>query len=63
MTLKELTSVLDPFEKLIVRYGETRIETVLDRGTSELDPYMGRAVNYVGTTHRGKYACLAIELE
>lgn len=65
MTLQELTFVLDMFDKLIIRYEETRIETTLDRALfdHELDSLMERKVSYIGTIRGKKSPYITIELE
>ena len=65
MTLEQLTFILDPFEKLIVRQEMERIETTLDRDRDahKLDSLMNHEINYIATTVRGKNVYIYIELE
>lgn len=65
MTLKQVTFVLDPFEKLIVRHETERIETTLDRDrdTHKLDSLMNHEINCISTTRKGKNIYICIELE
>lgn len=65
MTFQELTFVLDTFDKLIIRYEKTTINTVLDRAIfdHELDSLMERKVSYIGTIRGEKGPYIVIELE
>lgn len=65
MTLQELCFVLDKFDKLIVRYEETMVDTVLDRAVYDhsLDSLMKRQVSYIGTVKRQGKTYITIELE
>ena len=65
MTLQELTFVLDMFDKLVIRYKETTINTVLDRAIFDhsLDSLMERKVSYIGTLKKQDKTYIVIELE
>lgn len=65
MTLEQLTFILDPFEKLIVRQAMECIETTLDRDRDahKLDSLMSHEINCIATTVREKNVYIYIELE